>query len=479
MGKERKLHLTGGMFAKYFTCPHWLYFDIYGDPSEKAEPTPFTEMLIERGLVHEERIIKGLDYETVGDGSLQERHERTIELMKQGVERIYHGILMDADMVGEPDLLERSNDIASDYGEYHYYAVDIKSAERLTDAMRLQLAFYGELLERVQGVRPKECQILNGAGVRIGFLLKEVDEMYSRVIGELRDVLAGKIPSPRVSSGCKQSPWFKQCVALAKDADDIALIYNVKAKDIAMLREQGVDTVSGAAEMDIEEIAKYEPKLKQKKLRRIKLQAEALKNDEHFFRKEINLPEAGMDVFFDIEGDPLRSFEYLFGFWLRDENGERYAYQMAEAPDGEEKMWREFLDWAAALPDDYAVYHFGNYERVKLNSFQNRYGGSDALDRFMERMYDLNEIVKESVVFPLLFYGIKDIGNYIGFLRKGEIAGGGESVAYFERWLTNGDRDALEEIIKYNRDDVIATRELKDWLVEESRTEGQSDRGTE
>ncbi|MEA3249790.1 MAG: TM0106 family RecB-like putative nuclease [Patescibacteria group bacterium] len=465
---EKAVKVTGGMFVRYFSCPHWLYFDVYGDPAERSEPTSFAEMLIERGLIHEEKIINGLEYESVGDGSLEERFERTVELMKRGVERIYHGILMDDDMVGEPDLLERSNDAASDFGEYHYSAVDIKSAERLTDSMRLQLAFYGELLERVQGIRPKECQVLNGSGARIGFQLKEVDELYPRVIGEIREILAGKKPMPRVASGCKQSPWFKKCIAFAEDGRDVTLIYNVKMKILTRLRELGIRTIDDAAEMDIDEVREQESSIKRKHLTRIQLQAKALIEKTHYFRKDINLPEAKMDIFFDIEGDPLRSFEYLFGFWVRDEYGERYVHQMAEVPGGEEKMWKEFLGWADSLPDDYAVYHFGTYEKTRLNSMEARYGGSDALERFRGRMIDLNEIVKDRVTFPLYFYGIKDIGNYIGFLRKGEIAGGGESVAWFERWLATKDRDALEEIIRYNRDDVIATRELKDWLVVES-----------
>ena len=64
-------------------------------------------MLLERGLLHEEEMIRNLPYETVGHGPVEERFARTVELMRSGAERIYHGILMHDDMVGEPDLLER------------------------------------------------------------------------------------------------------------------------------------------------------------------------------------------------------------------------------------------------------------------------------------------------------------------------------------------------------------------------------------
>ena len=81
-------------------------------------------------------------------------------------------------------------------------------------------------------------------------------------------------------------------------------------------------------------------------------------------------------------------------------------------------------------------------------------------------MVDLNEVVKDCIVFPLYFYGIKDIGKYIGFERDGKITGGGESVAFYEEWLSKGNRKRLNDILIYNEEDVVATRYLKDWLAQ-------------
>ena len=92
-----------------------------------------------------------------------------------------------------------------------------------------------------------------------------------------------------------------------------------------------------------------------------------------------------------------------------------------------------------------------------------------ALNVFRDRLVDLNEIVKDAIVLPLYFYSIKDIGKYVGFVREGEIAGGGESVAFYEEWLGGGDRAKLDAIIKYNYEDVVGTRYLKDWLAHEKR----------
>ncbi|MBU1916285.1 TM0106 family RecB-like putative nuclease, partial [Patescibacteria group bacterium] len=428
------------MFIKYFSCPHWLWFDRFGDPAKRSQSSRFYELLLERGLLHEDRMLADLKFETVGTGSTEQRFARTQELMTAGVERIYHGILLDENLSGEPDFLERSNDASSKFGDYHYVPMDVKSAERMSEGMRMQLSFYADLLERVQGIRPRFGYILNGSGARIGCELAESRELYERILEEIGNVLAGHLPAPRLSSGCRQSPWFSECVALAEKTHDITLLYNVKSKNLNELRELDVRTVEDAALMEIESIHRLNPELKLKTLRRVQLQAQALVDQTHQFRRSVELPVVDVEIYFDIESDPLRAVDYLFGFLVRVGGQEHYEYQLAESPTGEENMWREFLKWLECLPDDFVVYHFGTFEKARLNILEERYGGSAALDNFHERLIDLNEIVKDKVTLPLYFYGIKDIGRYIGFERSGAISGGGESVAVYERWLETGDR---------------------------------------
>jgi predicted RecB family nuclease len=235
------------------------------------------------------------------------------------------------------------------------------------------------------------------------------------------------------------------------------------------LREIGIRTIDDVANMDSEQVHRMLPDIKLKTLNRAKLQAESLLNGTHNIRNEINLPEVELELFFDIESDPLRAVDYLFGFLVRDGAGERYEYQIAESPEGEAEMWKNFLEWIELLPDNYSVYHFGTFEKARISALEFKYGGTDALNTFKHKLIDLNEIVKDKVVFPLYFYGIKDIGRYIGFHRNGDISGGGESVAVYEKWLSSGDKQELNKIIDYNKDDVIATRKLKDWLKDENQ----------
>lgn len=465
--KDVRHAISATAFFKYGACPHWLYFDEYGDPEKRREISDFNQRLLERGLLHEEEVMEGMEYTEVKGKGLQERFAKTVELMKEGVPRIYHGILMADDLVGEPDILEKRTDRPSDFGSYHYAAIDIKSAEKLTDSHKYQLVLYGELLSAVQGTRPREGYIMNKNRLMLGFPLREFELQFHEALRHVRRILDGEKPSPHLSSACKNSPWFRECVAYAESERDIALLYNVKKKTITALRGAGVRTVEDAAEMDVDELVGTASHMRRKTLERAALQAKALLEKRHFIRKSYFFDDSPLEIFFDIEGDPLRQVEYLFGFLVREDGKEEYKPFIAEKPEDEGKMWQEFLEWVGTLSLDYAVYHYGTYEKTSIAALEARYGGSAALEKFKDRLVDLNVIIKDCLVFPLYFYGIKDIGEYIGFERSGEITSGGESIAYYEDWLTKGDRESLDEVIEYNKDDVLATRYLKDWLVGE------------
>jgi uncharacterized protein len=327
--------------------------------------------------------------------------------------------------------------------------------------------FYGELLRKIQGVRPADGCVLNASHVLLCFALKDFEEQFHQGFDAIKEILSGKKPDPYLSSGCKNSPWFKECIAFAEETRDVTLLYNLRQKTLHKLRDNGVRTIVEAAKMDVDELADDSTSFSRATLERLAMQAGALLEKKHHIRKPYEFPSAPLELFFDIEGDPLRQVEYLFGFLVREDGEERYEYMLAETPEDERAMWRKFLDWLDQLPADYSVYHYGTYEKARLNTLESKYGGTKALEKFRDRLIDLNEIVKKCVVFPLYFYGIKDIGRYIGFERDKKIAGGAESVAFYEDWLTKKDRKKLDAILLYNEDDVVATRALKDWLEKE------------
>ena len=105
---DKKYKLTGEHFYKFFQCPHWIWYDVYGDQTKKGKIPPLIEMIHQDGLKHEKEMIKSRKFEEIKPElfrDLDEAFLATMELMKQG-KNIYHGVLMEGDWVGIPILLE-------------------------------------------------------------------------------------------------------------------------------------------------------------------------------------------------------------------------------------------------------------------------------------------------------------------------------------------------------------------------------------
>src|SRR5258708_31643750 len=60
---------------------------------------------------------------------------------------------------------------------------------------------------------------------------------------------------------------------------------------------------------------------------------------------------------------------------------------------------------------------------------------------------------------------------FYGFVREVDLRDAGSSIVAFEQWLELGEAERpaathLDRIERYNRDDVISNRRLRDWLEE-------------
>ncbi|MFO1541194.1 MAG: TM0106 family RecB-like putative nuclease, partial [Chloroflexota bacterium] len=225
------------------------------------------------------------------------------------------------------------------------------------------------------------------------------------------------------------------------------------------------------------------------------------------------------DLFLDLEGDPYAGedgLDYLFGvlepalaendarylavplpagtagrgavvprfhaFWSRDDAG-----GVSEA--GERRAFEQLIDLIMERLDedpDLHVYHYAPYEPTALGRIALRYGTrEDEVDILKRRgvLIDLYHVVRQGLRVGVESYSIKKLEPLYGFSREGRLAKANESIVEFERWLGLGadgdvaDRDAvLNDIALYNRDDVVSTLLLRDWL-EAQRSELERETG--
>lgn len=461
-GFDTSRPLTPQLFYQYLQCPHWIWFDHYGDQARKQEVSELQRKLLERGVLHEEEYIAGKDVTEVAEEEISAAAEKTRELMQLGTPLIYHGALVSNRWRGRPDLLERVRG-SSTIGAYQYRPIDIKSSHEIHVAQLMQLVLYALLLEDAQGVRPSEAGIINVDHETVLVDIADGLPRFKKTLVEIQKLLDGRKPDPYLTRQCMETPWFSECKREAEEKNDIALIYNLKRPSMDVLRKQGVRTVADAAWIDPEELVGAAPGLTKRELERIKRQATSLMKKEMIVKRPAEIPDAPVKLYFDIEGDPFHAIEYLFGFLVEEDNAESYVSFVAERPDKEGEMWKEFLQWLKTLPTEYVVYHYASYEKSRLTLLARKYGETAELKEFKKRLVDLAIVIRDSVVLPLYFYGLKDIAKYLGFSWSHTKAGGAQSIAWYEEWLEKGDRAILETIIEYNKDDVRATKFLKEW----------------
>ncbi|MFH1314837.1 MAG: TM0106 family RecB-like putative nuclease, partial [Candidatus Uhrbacteria bacterium] len=451
----------------YVKCPLWLYFDIHQDEQKLHEP--LMARLLDDGLLDEKQkeIISDRQYEEVQIEDIEQAWQHTLELMHQGKQTIYHGVLVHQHWVGRPDLLERVEG-KSKFGDYYYVACDIKQGRRLRREYMFQGAFYAEVLDRIQGVKPVQGYVINPDGQVMNYLIQEFASQFHLSLDKIERIVAGKKPAHFVTSGCKQSPWRQECQAGALECNDVTLLNRIYESEINSLRSSGFGNISALAKADISDLEKKVLGVDRQRLLQLRDQATAVTRGKHLVRQPVIFPPAEVELYFDVEADPLRDLYYLFG--VLEVNGEKSTYHsfLAKKPEDEQKAWQDFIDFMrsrAGLP----VYHYGWFEIEVIRIMAKRYGtDEDTITEIEGNMLDLYLRLRDNICFPTYFYALKDIAQYIGYKWKEQGSTGADSVLWYEDYLSNRRQTSvLKKVVKYNEDDVRATWLVKKWAEEQ------------
>jgi predicted RecB family nuclease len=213
------------------------------------------------------------------------------------------------------------------------------------------------------------------------------------------------------------------------------------------------------------------------------------------------LPEPSPnDLFLDLEGDPFAfddGIDYLFGVldpaneeadprWAATPGSDRvpaFRSFWSRAADGtvtpaaEKAAFERTVDFLISRLDadpTLHVYHYAAYEKTALARLAQRHATrEDEVDRLLKGrvLVDLYRVVRQGLRASVESYSIKRLEPLYGFARAVPLRDAGSSIVSFEVWLGRGaTADGLvgDEILRgiegYNRDDVVSTWRLRDWL---------------
>ena len=452
--------ITEHSFYQYLKCPSWIAYDAQAGHLEDS----LRMRLQEDGLLpeYERKLLAPRNVVEIIEDDVDAAAVRTLEEMKKGTPTIYRGVLLHDRFLARPDILERVEG-KSALGDYYYIACDIKRSRHMKDEFKVQGFFYAEVLALVQGAKPQQGYVMRPNGEVEAYLLSEIATRYHLTLDAIERILDGEQEPHFLTSDCKQSPWFHECKKQALICDDLSRLNRIWRSEADELYRAGFTTITKLASTHPDLVAAKVTGISHDRLDFLHTQARALSENRVFRLRPVDLPEGDVALVVDVESDPLRDAHYLFGVLEVNGKDTRYHAFLAKDPKQEEVAWKEFLEFFRKYPT-VPLYHYGWSEQEVFRSLGAKYGTDPALLAMLEEQsVDILVRLRESVIFPLSFYSLKDIAQHIGFRWRHEDASGLNSVLWYEEWLKSGNKQSLQDVIDYNEDDVRATWALKVW----------------
>jgi predicted RecB family nuclease len=498
--------LTPSKITAWLECSHFLSLRNRVDAGQLVvDPRPLgslAELLIEKGQRHEYDCL--LDFEDQGKSVYQVPGRNPDETFLEWVERVGNPLERGYDVIyqmpfavngirGIADFLVRVDAEEETYCRYE--PIDAKLArEEGKPGHVLQLCFYADALEVLTGRTPRRMHLWLGAGDQESLAVDQFRPYWRRLRRQLdvllnEDVIESTEPEP--CDHCGYCEFQDLCADQWRRQDSLVYVANLRSSDRSSLESQGVRTLV--------ELARRETPVtdvNEENLRRLTRQAflqvtsreqpesppdfEVIdEGDDPLYGHGFSLmPQADEgDVFFDFEGHPFwtpkRGLFFLAGLLYGNDEGEQ-AYDARWAHDLEEQseMIRNLVEFLARRRERFPlshVYHYNHTERSSLESLTSGTESEVLLRSLVDTGYfvDLYAVAKNAVMVGTESYGLKYLERLTGFKRRGGIEQGAGAVVEYERYMASKDPKLLDDIARYNEDDVVATRALRDWLIEQ------------
>ena len=479
----------------FLGCPHSTTLDLQVVSGRITTPPDgsdeYLELLQLKGIEHERRYLEALKaqgksvHEIQRVDELNRMAEATRCAMREGVDVIYQGALLDRPWHGYSDFLIRI-DTPSKLGSFSYEVLDTKLARRATPKHVVQLWLYSQLVALEQELMPEHAYVVLGDGTKTTLRLKDFHYYCDHARERFLDfTAAGAATEAEPCQHCTMCRWSEECEAEWKREDHLSLVARMSGSQRRKLIAAGVTTVRELASLPEEATVS---RLHGDTLTRLRSQArlqlvkrDAGRNECEILPCEANRgfarlppPDPG-DLFFDMEGDPVYSaesgLEYLFGFHYVDAGAERFTAFWAYDPTREKQAFEKAVDFIMDRLERFPgafVYHYASYEERALKQLAMQHGTREnEIDALLRgrKLVDLYKVVREGLRTSEPAYSLKNLEVFFAPERTQEIRAGGDSIVAFERWLMLRDDKLLKQIEEYNAFDCRSTRLCRDWLL--------------
>ena len=288
---------------------------------------------------------------------------------------------------------------------------------------------------------------------------------------------------PEKCDRCGMCRWRDICTDQWERDDHLNRVAGINKSQIPKLVAAGVPTMRALAKVPVNlVIPRIQTDTKNRLAHQARLQVQTLDTGSSVFEllplvagkgfARMPAPAEG-DLCFDMEGDPLEDggLEYLFGLYYFESGTAVFKPFWAHSRSEEKLAFEAFIDFVVEHLREWPkahVYHYAPYEPTALKRLMSLHGTrEDAVDNLLRfhKLVDLYAVVREGIRVGEPSYSIKYIEHFYSAARSGDVKTAGASIVYYEQWKSTGDAALLQAIEDYNKDDVVSTFELRQWLM--------------
>ncbi len=477
-GKTDKMSVINpSMVLLHTVSPFNLWCDFFAPKDEKDPETESLKILARIGNIEEEKYIEE-NYPGMKPIKVETVEQAFYEVLKgcfQGSDAFHVAplIFLPEGILGIPDVLEKNGSHGSVFGNHHYIIKEKKTTKEPKNKHILQTALNNYVLGKIQGYTPPKFIILNRDNKEFEFVFDEYAGELQNSITEIKEIMNGKFVTP--TKGALQEPWKSFGLRKAKEIGDISLVSGIGPAKKELLSKAGIRTIfdlekANSRSLNIQGIG-------QASLVKWQIHASSILQNKIIRINKPLLKKYDTEIFLDLEGifDVSNSFLgdlgielnerwtnviYLIGVLVVGNGKKEYTPYFADSIEKEKEILEKFISLLKSK-SNFIIYHYGTYEKTKMKHMLDKYGIKDT---FTGKMVNLNQVLKNSVVFPTYSFGLKEIAKELGFTWSEQGMDGFISIAHYLDYLRSADENKIQKIIKYNEDDCRATVVVKEFL---------------
>ena len=382
----------------------------------------------------------------------------------------------------QPQLLVKTTG-RSKWGTYKYLPAVYKIGHKTTKEHLLDLAFSSIVLETFQESKIEKGLVISSFDKKVNveeiYLNKKLRKKVFNLLLNLNESLEGFIPEiTQDRKKCTICSWQNFCDKEAKENGDFSDIDGIGSKTASFLKTNGISNIQELASYNEKELGDKLSKFndqKYEKASKFIRQAQAYISGEQFCISNNNasydlLEKIGSGFYvFDIESNPEVKHDFLYGFLKIDSlfaKKEDPIYEpILNLKNNKEESYNQIIKKLFSNKE-WPVLHYGETEKIAIINIAKKLNFSIEEIEFLKlRFIDLHTLIRKSWILPIKNYSLKTVSNWLGFEWEQKDVSGSKALYWWIQYQITENEVFLKKIIKYNKDDCLATLHVAEFLL--------------